>query len=290
MPGFRRIPALGFFLSLMLAASGCQGEESGEAGAGEGRAASMEVDPLLVLAASDLQAAFQELVPRFEEDTGHRVDLVLGSTGNLAAQIRHGAPADLFFAANEMFLDQLLHDGRILAESRREYAVGRLALVAGPGEDPPEEIEALTDLGYPVIAVANPEHAPYGMVAREALEAVGLWDELEPRLILGENIAHTLQFVQTGNADAGIVALGLVRGIPGTALPHTLVPASLHSPLRQVAGVVDDTTQGEVAWQFLDYVLSDEGQTVLARFGFEPPVERDGATSQGGDEAGSGSR
>jgi molybdate transport system substrate-binding protein len=260
-----------FFLFALVALAGCEGVGREEDGEAEERSASLAADPLLVLAASDLQAAFHELVPRFEANTGRRVDLVLGSTGNLAAQIRHGAPADLFFAANETFLDGLIRDGRIQAESRQEYAVGRLALVAGPGADPPRGMEALTDPDYPVVAMANPEHAPYGMVAREALAAAGIWDEVEPRLILGENISHTLQFVQTGNADAGMVALALVRGVPGATLPYTVVSDTLHSPLRQVAGVVDGTTQGEVARQFLDYVLSPEGQAILDRFGFEPP-------------------
>ena len=265
-PSARRGPASSLLLLLTLLLWGCQEGEEGAAG----REAS-STTPLLILAAADLQAAFEELVPRFEEAEGARVDVVLGSSGNLAAQIRHGAPADLFFSANEAFLDDLIRDGRVLAPSRREYAVGRLALIAGPGEAPPPGLEALTESGYGVVALANPEHAPYGMAAREGLVHAQVWDQVEPRLVLGENIAHTLQFVRTGNADAGLVALGLVRGMSGSHIPHTVIPDSLHAPLRQVAGIVEGTEREEVAVRFLAFVMSAESQATLARFGFESP-------------------
>ncbi len=239
----------------------------------DGAPADREDPPLLVLAASDLQMAFEEIVPRFRDLTGQRVEVVLGSTGNLAAQIRHGAPADLFFAADETFLDDLIEAGRIDPGSRRLYAIGRLALVAPPGREPPAEIAALADPGFRVIAIANPEHAPYGRAGREALRRAGVWETVRPRLVLGENIAHSYQFTRTGNADAAVVALSLVVGIPGGGVPHTVVPVELHAPLRQAAGVVADSRREAAARRFLDFVLSEEGQGILARYGFEDPAD-----------------
>jgi len=225
---------------------------------------------LLVLAASDLQFAFEELVALYESQMGERVQVVLGSTGNLAAQIRHGAPADLFFAANELFLDGLIEAGHVIAESSTAYAIGRLALVAPPGRPPPTGLSELADPRYEVVTIANPEHAPYGMAARDALQAAGLWEALGPRFVLGENIAHAMQFVRTGNADAGIVALGLVLG-GGETYPHTLLDAALHAPLRQSAGVVAGSERAGRAARFLEFVTSEVGRELLLRYGFEEP-------------------
>jgi molybdate transport system substrate-binding protein len=243
---------------LLLTACGSDGEE---AGAG----------PLLVLAASDLAFAFDELVPLYEARTGDSVAVVLGSTGNLAAQLRHGAPGDLFFSANQSFLDGLIDAGRIEPTSRSLYAIGRVAVVVPRGRPTPTGPEAIDDPALRVIAIANPDHAPYGLAAREVLEGLGLWAGVEPRLVLGENVAHTLQFVRTGNADLGIVALSLLRGAPGEPLPHFLLDGALHRPLRQVAGVVTTSHRADRARAFLGFVLSSQGREILARYGFELP-------------------
>ena len=242
----------------LLTACGGEGEETG-AGA------------LLVLAASDLAFALDELVPRYEASTGDSVSVVLGSTGNLAAQLRHGAPGDLFFSANEAFLDGLIDAGRIEPSSRSLYAIGRVAVVVPQDRPTPTGPEAIGDPALRVIAIANPDHAPYGVAAREVLEGLGLWTMVERRLVLGENVAHTLQFVRTGNADLGIVALSLLRGAPGEPLPHVLLDGGLHQPMRQVAGVVTTSRRADRARTFLGFVLSPEGREVLARYGFELP-------------------
>ncbi len=251
----RGSPALVAVLALVLGLAGCDRNTPDAA------------RPLLVLAASDLAPAFEELVPAFEARTGQPVDVVLGSTGNLASQIRHGAPADLFFAADEAFLDDLVERGRIDPETRRLYAVGRIVLVAPPGRPPPERLQELT--GLPSVAIANPEHAPYGRAARQALESAGVWEAVQARLVFGENIAHTLRFVETGNVDAAIVALSLVEG----RHPYRLVDAAHHQPLVQAAGVTAGSRNPRAAREFLDFVLSREGQVLLGRYGFEPPPE-----------------
>jgi molybdate transport system substrate-binding protein len=242
-----------------LALMGCGGGDSGVAGGGE---------PLLILAASDLQAAFVEIEDRYTETTGQRLTIVYGSTGNLAAQIEHGAPADAFFAANERFMDRLSAAGAIEEETRRVYAIGRLALVWRAGMSTPAGGADLGRPEYTTIAIANPDHAPYGMAGREALEAAGIWERVVPRLVLGENVAQTYQFVRTGNADVGIVALGLV-GTPDR-VPHLVVPESEHAPLTQVAAVVRGSRRVAEARRFIDYVSGGEGQEILLRYGFDP--------------------
>ena len=229
-----------------------------------------DAEPLLILAAADLQAAFAEVATRYEEQTGQTVRMVFGSTGNLTAQIENGAPADLFFAANEGFLDRLAAGGLIVEDSRRPYALGRLALVWDTAAPPPATLADLARPAYGTIAIANPEHAPYGMAAREALQAVGVWERVVPRLVQGENIAQTYQFVQTGNADAGLVALGLVMG--PESRPHLLIPDSLHAPLRQAAAVIRSGANAAEARRFLDFVTGAEGREILGRYGFAVPA------------------
>jgi molybdate transport system substrate-binding protein len=247
------------FLLLLLVGVGCRPGGGGQ-----------EADaPLLVLGASDLLFAFEELVPLYEELTGERLDVVLGSTGNLTAQIRNGAPADLFFSANEAFLDDLIADGRIDPDSRRVYAVGRLAVVVPPGAMLPGSPTDLTDRRFGTIAIANPEHAPYGWAAREVFRSLGVWETVEQRLVLGENVSHALQFVRTGNADGGIVALSLVTGTGGGSVPYRVVDDGLHPRMRQVAGVVANTPHYERAMAFIEFVLSEGGQEILLRYGFE---------------------
>ncbi len=242
----------------------------GLAGCGdEGRAAAGDGEDILVFAAADLQAAFGEVEQRFESETNQGVTIVFGSTGNMASQIANGAPADLFFAANESFLDRLGAEGRIDSESRRIYAMGRLAIVWRPEVREPGSVVDLRDSAFGTIAIANPEHAPYGIAGREALRAAGVWDQVEPRLVLGENIAQTLQFVRTGNADAGIVALGLVLG--PNARSHVVISESAHSPLRQAAAVIAGSPRAAGATRFLEFVTGPAGQEILARFGFDPP-------------------
>jgi molybdate transport system substrate-binding protein len=241
-------------------AAGCDGGGSGA----EDAAA-----PLLVFAASDLQVALPEVVRAFEARSGGRVDVVYGSTGLLATQIEHGAPADVFLAAHERFVDRLDRGGHVLPGSRRTYALGRLALAWAPGTPPPRSPASLRDAAYGTVAIANPEHAPYGRAAREALEAAGVWDAVRGRVVLAENVAGALQFVRTGNADAALVALGAVTGVRGVAFVP--VDAALHAPLRQVAAVPRTSRQPEAARAFLDALTGAEGQAALRRYGFEPP-------------------
>jgi molybdate transport system substrate-binding protein len=226
---------------------------------------------ITVFAAADLVLAFDDLVPLFERSTGAKVTVVPGSTGTLAQQIQNGAPADLFFAASESYVDDLLKQGLILPETRVVYAQGRIVLAIAKTSG--AAATALKDLLKPDIrrvAIANPAHAPYGLAAQQALQAVGIWDSLKPKLVYGENVRQALQFVQSGAAEAGIVARS-VADVP--EIRWTLLETSLHSPLNQAAAVLKRTSQPDVAKAFLRFVNGPEGRPIMKRFGFLVPGE-----------------
>jgi molybdate transport system substrate-binding protein len=231
-------------------------------------------EPLLVLAAADLQYALPEIAAAYEATSGRKTVLTFGSTGAFSAQIENGAPADVFFAANESFIDALVAKGLLRGETRQLYAVGRIVLTSASSA--PVQARTLEDLRRAeirTVAIANPEHAPYGLAAQQALQAAGLWTAIEPKLVLGENIAQTFQFVQTGNADAGIVALSIVLGVPGTA--YTLIDDSLHAPIAQAAAVLTSSKQPETAQAFLAFVNGEPGRPIMKRYGFVLPGELD---------------
>jgi molybdate transport system substrate-binding protein len=228
---------------------------------------------LTVSAASDLIPAFDELGTIFTQHTGIEVVFNYGSTGQLAQQIERGAPADLFAAANIAFIEELGALQLVMPDTITLYARGRITLWTR--DVSPLTFESIDDLAQPGverIAIANPEHAPYGIAARDALQSAGLWDALQPRLILGENIAHTLQFAETGNVDVSIVALSLsiAAGNEGRWL---LLPEELHNPLDQALAVVSSTAHEAEARHFAEFVNSSAGREVMRRYGFILPGE-----------------
>ena len=227
--------------------------------------------PLTVFAASDLGPAFKQLVRHFEEKTASRVTLVLGSTGMLAQQIRNGAPADVFFAANESFISDLAAENLTLRHTHALYAGGRI--VAVTLKESGIHIKGLADLAdarIKRIAIANPQHAPYGLAARQALQASGLLASVEPKLVFGENVQQAVQFVRSGSAEAGIVA----RSVANTPdLEWTLVDDRLHAPLNQVAAVLARTKQPRAAASFIEFVNGTQGRAVMRQVGFLLPGE-----------------
>ena len=238
-------------------------------------AARTQTPTLTVFAAADLSPAFRELIPQFEQTAHAKVVLVPGSTGILSQQIRNGAPADLFFAANEAAVDDLTagdnlkKNSIVLADTKTIYARGRLALITLKSS--PLRLNDLKDVvgaGVRRIAIANPAHAPYGLAAQQALQSAGVWGAVQPRLVYGENVQQALQFVQSGSADAGLVARSLVET---QDLSWTLVDASLHQPLNQAAVVLARSKQPRLATAFLDFVKGPAGRAVMKRFGFLIP-------------------
>jgi len=234
-------------------------------------AAQPSAPTLTVFAASDLAFAFQELVPRFEKALGVKVTPVMGSSGNFARQIEHGAPADVFFSADEQFVDRLVGRGFVIRESRALYGQGRLVLatprVAGPKL---RDLRQVLDPRVRRVAIANPVHAPYGRAAEEALRRVGVWEAVKPKLVYAENIRQALQYVQTGSVDAGVVALSIAR-VP--EVDWAPIDPALHRPLNQAAGAVRAGPRPELALAFIQFVNGPEGRPIMKRHGFLLPGE-----------------
>jgi molybdate transport system substrate-binding protein len=232
---------------------------------------SSPTDPLLVAAASDLQFAFGEIGPLFEAETGQPVIFTFGSTGNLTTQIENGAPFDILAAANVAFVDRLTAQGLTIPETQQLYAQGRIVLVVNRQAGmQATTMDDLLDPAITRIAIANPEHAPYGMAAREALQSAGVWEAVQEKLILGENVSQTLQFVQTGNAPVGIVALS-IADVPEVS--GTLLPDDLHEPINQALAVIKNRPREDAARAFIDFVNSPTGREIMKRYGFLLPGE-----------------
>jgi molybdate transport system substrate-binding protein len=226
---------------------------------------------LTVAAAADLQFAFNDIARLFEEQTGHKVTLVFGSTGQLTQQIENGAPYDLLAAANIDYVNQLVGKKLVLEDSIALYARGRIVLAANRQAGIP--VAGLNDLLNPQIkhiAIANPEHAPYGVAAKQALEASGLWEAVQSKLVLGENVRQALQYVQTGDAQAGIVALS-VANVP--EITWTLIDGALHQPLDQALAIVASSPHQELAGQFATFINGEHGRPIMRRYGFILPGE-----------------
>jgi molybdate transport system substrate-binding protein len=246
-----------------LAAAGCGGGDP--AGA---RAVS-------IAAASDLRYSLDEILAAFSRaHPGTRTQVSYGSSGNLYAQIANGAPFDLFLSADIAYARQLEARGLVRSGSLFKYAEGRLAVwapetsrldVRGRG------LAAVADPAVTRVAVANPEHAPYGRAAVAALRSAGLYDQVEPRLVLGENVSQALQFVQSGSADIGIVALSLALSPPVAGSgQYWPVPRDMHPPIEQ-GGVIVPAAPGGGVESLRAFLLGAESRAILSRYGFEVP-------------------
>jgi molybdate transport system substrate-binding protein len=234
---------------------------------------------LLVAGAADLRPAFEEIARRFTAQTGDEVIFDFGSSGQLAQRIIEGAPVDVYASANVSFVDEVLASGIGDPATVATYAFGRItiwsAAEAWGGWTGLDDLVA--DRGIQFLAIANPEHAPYGLAARQALEAVGSWETIRPKLVFGENISDTQRLAHTGNADAGIVALSLAIAV-GDRGAWVLVDQALHEPLEQVLVVITDhLVRAEAATAFAAFVNSPEGREVMVRYGFVLPGEQAGS-------------
>jgi len=218
----------------------------------------MPAAELLVAAAADVVRLEQPLREGFRKAAGGQIRFVFGSSGMLARQIENGAPYDVYLSANERFVHDLAAQGKLDPQSVRVYALGRVAIWS---KDP--SIRKLSDLGsVRRLSLPNPAHAPYGVAARQALEKEGTWKNLEARVVYAENVRQALQFAETGNVDAAITAWSLVFDRGGI-----LIPAGLHAPIRQAAGVVTSSSNRALASRFLDYLSSPDGRALLCRYG-----------------------
>ncbi len=225
---------------------------------------------LIVAAAADLVFAFREIAPVFERENQVKVTLAFGSTGQLAQQIQYGSPADVFFAANVASMDDLRAMGAILADSMETYAQGQIVLATQISRPPLLTLRDLTRDDVKRVAIANPAHAPYGMAAREALVSAGVWAQVQPRLVYGENIRQALQFLQTGNVDAAILALSVAQ-VP--EIQFTQVDPGLYKPIIQAAAVTARSRHADLARAFIRFVNGPQGRPIMKRFGFVLPGE-----------------
>lgn len=235
-------------------------------------------DTITVAAASDLKFAMEEVVATFKAShPGHQVDVVYGSSGNFFAQIQQGAPFDLFFSADIGFPRELAKAG-LTASEVKPYAIGRLVLWSATLDASKMTLASLTDPKITRIAIANPKHAPYGKRAEEALKAAGIWGQVQPKLVFGENIAHTAQFVQTGSAQVGFLALALVLNKElASKGGYWLVPDTLHSPLEQGYVITKQGAGKPLAARFADYIASKPARALMVKYGFVLPGDAAGA-------------
>jgi molybdate transport system substrate-binding protein len=229
-------------------------------------------EPLRIAAAADLASALEEIMDRLAALAPPRPTAVYGSSGLLSRQIAEGAPYDLFASANVDFVDRLVREGAADGATRRLYARGRLGIFARSDAHggPPQTFQDLAHPRFVKIALANPEHAPYGRAAMTALRRTGVLPAVEKRLVYGENVQQTLELARSGNADAALSALSLAGRWTGVAIP---VDVALHDPLDQALVVCARSSRKERANVAAAFFVSPAGQEILARHGFLPPPD-----------------
>lgn len=234
--------------------------------------------PPTVAAAADLKFALEEVAAQFERETGQKMRLVFGSSGNFYSQIVQGAPFHLYMSADEAFVFKLADAGKT-TDRGRLYAIGRIGVIVPQGS-PLKADGQLVDLAAAIkdgrlqkFAIANPEHAPYGARAREALQHAGLWESIQPKLVLGENISQTAQFATSGSTQGGIIALSLAKAPAMAKLgDFALIPESWHQPLKQRMVLLKDAPPAARA--FYEYLSTPAAQEIMVRYGFAMPKDR----------------
>ncbi len=230
-----------------------------------------------IAAASDLQFPLEEIATQFERDTGEEVRLTFGSSGNFARQIEQGAPFEILLSADEALIYQLA-DKKLTRDRGTLYAIGRIVLFVPDGSPvrPSGDLEglraALAGKQIQHFAIANPEHAPYGRAAEQALRHAKLWEPIQPYLVLGENVSQAAQFAVTGNSQGGIIAYSLALAPSITGLgKYSLIPEGWHRPLRQRMALLPKATS--TAERFYAYMQARTARDIMQRYGFVLPVE-----------------
>ncbi len=230
---------------------------------------------LVVAAAADLSTALKEIGEGYEKKTGTKIKLSFGASGALTQQIQSGAPFDIFFSADMDYPRQLIAAGDAHGSTLYQYAVGKLVLWV-PADSPLDlehkGMNVLLDPSVKKIAIANPQHAPYGRAAAAALKHFGLYDQVSSRLVLGENVAQAAQFAESGNAQAGFVALAhaISPAMQGKG-KYWEVPADAYPPLAQGAVVLTHSQHAKDATEFLEYIKTKEAVDLLKKYGFTLP-------------------
>ena len=226
-------------------------------------------DEVTVAVAANFTAPMQKIAQMFEADTGHKATLSFGATGKFYAQIANGAPFDVFVAADDTTPAKMEQENRTVANTRFTYAIGRLVLYSAQPGYVDDKGEVLKTGDFKHIAIANPKLAPYGLAAQQTLQKMGVLDKLQPRFVMGENIGQTYQFVASGNAPLGFVALSQVMAdgkiSQGSAW---VVPADLHDPIRQDAVVLQRAAHNPAAKALAQYLQGDKARAVIRAYGY----------------------
>lgn len=236
--------------------------------------ASAWADDLKIAAAADLKFALEDIKAAYlAANPADKVDITFGSSGKLSTQVEQGAPFDLFFSADIKYPKQLAAAKQAASEVK-PYAVGRIVLWSNTHDASKLTLENLTEDKFKHIAIADPSHAPYGKRAEEALTASKLWDTVKPKLVYGENISQTAQFVESGNADIGIIALSLALN-PELSKQggYHLIDDKLHEPLEQAFIVTTHGKDNAAAQRFADYMQAPEARQMMVKYGFVLPGE-----------------
>ena len=224
-----------------------------------------------IAAASDLTAALPAIVQQFEHDNHCKVTVTFGSSGNFYQQLQNGAPFDVFLSADVQYPQKLQDSGLTVSGSLTEYAAGKIVLWTRNESklDLSKGLKVLTSADVKKIAIANPQHAPYGKAAEAALKAEGIYDQVAPKLVLGENISQAALFAQSGNADVGIIALSLALNPTMKSAGHYVeIPSNEYPAIRQAAIVMKSSSQVDLAKKFVEFLSSKPGRDVLQQFGF----------------------
>jgi molybdate transport system substrate-binding protein len=255
-------PPSAFILALLIISFGCRSDSQNKT------ADSSEIN---VAAAANLTDAFAEVGKQFTAETGIRVTYSFGATADLSRQIENGAPFDVFASADVEHVEQLNGKSLLTSGTNKVYARGRLVLWIPPGSSLKlSSIEEITRPEVERIAVAKPDLAPYGRATIEALRALNLWQQVEPKIIYGQNVSQTKQYASTGNAEVAFIPLALVKPNEGQTIE---VDEHLHQPINQAIAVIKDSHKQEAAQRFIAFVLSPEGQALLERYGYKKGSE-----------------
>lgn len=254
---------IGVLVSLLIFAS-CQSHTSNDN--------QTDDHELTIAAASNLTDALADIGPRFTSKTGIRVVFSFGATADLARQIENGAPFDVFLAADTAHVKQLESKGLLTPGTNAVYARGRLVVwLPSSSHLKLTRIQDITTREFERIAIAKPDVAPYGQAAVECLRSLGIWNEIEPRVVYAQNVSQAKQYAGTGNAEVAFIPLALVKPGEGNYLE---VDEGTHSPIDQALGVIKDSRAQTAARQFADFLLSNEGQELLEKKGYRRPATK----------------
>jgi len=228
----------------------------------------VHADEASVAVAANFTDATRDIMPLFEKTTGHTVKISFGSTGKLYAQIEHGAPFEVFLAADSKRPKKAVDEGLALEGTRFTYAMGKLALWS-PKPDVFSDAEAyLKEGSFQRVAIANPKTAPYGLAAKQVLERLGIWQSVQKKLVRGDSIAQAFQFVATGNAEVGCVAMSQVKAWKEGDGSMWEIPQDYYAPIEQQAVLLKKGSDNEAAKAFLEFLKSDAARAIISGYGY----------------------